>query len=176
MEERWCSPKSLTAATPWDPEKHPRGHRGLWARKGGRPAFPIPEEPHPQSQPQRSRVSDYSAFDIDFDAPAGPDDVAPISDNVLGYIESGHAHGAGLGKDEFPEDWVGDVLREKVQQVVDNPQAIRPNGADRSEEAPTRARLFGLVDGISMVVVVEKTDQGWYPWYVQNSHPRDWRV
>lgn len=66
---------------------------------------------------------------------------------------------------EFPQGWTGDVLREKVQQVVDNPQ-----GMERGDE-PRSVELLGLVDGISVRVPVRDTGTGWQPWAVWTAFP-----
>lgn len=112
-------------------------------------------------------MKSYDALRGDFHAPGGPDEIAPISDGTMAYIADGHAHGAGLGKSEFLKEWTGDVLREKLQQVIDDPQAIRPDDEGR----PNRVRLHGLVDGVQIRVVVEDSGKGWVPWSVVTSYP-----
>ena len=128
--------------------------------------LPDPEEPGGSTR--RTRVANYDAFNADYPAPQGPDDIRPISDDVLNYIEEGHAAGASQvfpKNSEFPHGWTGDVLRQKVQQVVDNPQ-----GMDRGDE-PRSVELLGLVDGISVRVPVRDTGAGWQPWAVWTAFP-----
>lgn len=48
---------------------------------------------------------------------------------------------------------------------MDNPQKMEP---DRKN----RVRLFGLVDGVDVMVVLEERDKGWVPWAVHNSYPK----
>ncbi len=114
-------------------------------------------------------MNDYSAFKATFRAPAGPHDVQPITDDVLEYIESAHAADA-VGYDDkskFSVEWKGAVLKEKIQQVIDNPQ-----GMDPDEDNDDRVDLLGLVDGRDIRVTLRDTGKGWVPWVVHNALPR----
>lgn len=105
--------------------------------------MPRRSEPHGDER-SYSRVADYSGFGLAFDAPMGPEQILPISDDALGHIEDGHLAGAGVGKDEFPAGWQGDALRQRLQRVIDNPQAIT------DDPRAGRVRLHGLVEGVEI--------------------------
>ncbi|WP_158636101.1 phage minor head protein [Tsukamurella sputi] len=148
----------------------PRNENGEWSLDlGGRsPKVHRPRRggTHPEGRRRRTRVENYDALRGDFHAPSGPDEVAPISADTLAYIEDGHAHGVNLpGQSEFPKGWRGDVLRDKIEQVIDNPQSMGP------DRRSNRAHLYGMVDGIRVKVVLEDTGKGWTPWSVWTSYP-----
>lgn len=97
--------------------------------------------------------------------PVLPSEVMPISDDQLRYVIEGHRWGAGIdGKTEMPQRWLGHE-REYVQRVLDHPQSSEP------DPRTGRVRLRGVVDSVTLLIVLDRLGKGWRPWEVVSIYP-----